>query len=63
MIVPFIPEGQCGDQKKGTVVPTAVVRTTHVKLVEVELSEALNPLAVQLLPLVVLWAALSRRVI
>ena len=51
MIVPVITE-QCGEQKKGTVVPTVDAGTTQVKLVEVELSGALkSPLAVQLLPL------------
>jgi hypothetical protein len=60
MIVPFIPEGQCGEQKKGTVVPAVDAGTTHVKLVEVELSGALNPLAVQLLPLVTVWLPLVR---
>jgi hypothetical protein len=56
MIVPFIPEGQCGEQKKGTVVPAVDAGTTHVKLVEVALSGALkSPLAVQLLPLVTVW--------
>jgi hypothetical protein len=59
-MVPVITE-QCGEQKKGIVVPAVDAGTTHEKLVEVELSGALkSPLAVQLLPLVTVWLPLVR---